>query len=342
MEKPLVSIIIPVYHSRPYLEECLSSLRSQTLRDIEMIFVDDAGGDGSLEYLEEASREDFRIRVISFPENRGVSVARNAGIEAAAGAYIGFCDADDWVEPQMFEKLLSACLEKDADISFCRVFKDRGERSENVPLGFDNGTVFERDAIRETLIPAMLALPRDGNEIPLSGYTPRNLFRREVLGEERFRPDIRYAEDLLFIVSCLLQAGKAVAVDEAYYHYRFHAGSVTKRYSPYVPESFDRSNEALAGLLSSYPECMRRMNIRRRKMAVDAVRNYCMQGSPYGPLKRLHVVREYMKRADVRDAFKGLELRSLSLRAGIRLGLVKYRLAILSCLLFSTIFQSRM
>lgn len=74
------------------------------------------------------------------------------------------------------------------------MFKDRGDKHENVPLGFDDGTVFDREAIGRTLIPAMLSKPTDSDELPLSGYTPRNLFRREVIGSHRFRPDIRYAE----------------------------------------------------------------------------------------------------------------------------------------------------
>ena len=166
---PKVSIIVPVYNCEKYLPECIASLRRQTLSDIEMIFVCDASPDDSLSILREAERTDARIRVIAFPENRGVSAARNAGLDAATGAYIGFCDSDDWIEPQMFEQLYSAAQEKDADISFCRVFKDHPNKQENVPLGFPTGTRFNRAAIRAALIPAMLARPNDSDELPLSG-----------------------------------------------------------------------------------------------------------------------------------------------------------------------------
>ena len=99
---PKVSIIVPVYNCEAFLPECIASLRAQTLTDLELIFVCDASPDDSLSILREAEKADARIRVIAFPENRGVSAARNAGLDAATGEFIGFCDSDDWVEPQMY------------------------------------------------------------------------------------------------------------------------------------------------------------------------------------------------------------------------------------------------
>ena len=334
-----VSVIVPVYNCEAYLPACIASLRAQTLEDIELIFVDDASSDGSLALLRAAQVEDARVRVIAFAENRGVSAARNAGLDAAAGAFVGFCDADDWVEPQMFARLLAAAQAADADASFCRVIKEREGGAENVPLGFDTGARFDGPAIRDTLIPAMLARETDSDALPLSGYTPRNLFSRSAVGGVRFRPDIRYAEDLLFICEVMLRCRAAVAVDEAYYHYRFHGGSVTKRYSPHVPASHDLSNDALEALLAPYPACMARMPIRRRKMAVTAVRNFCLTGTPYGPAARVGRIREYMNRADVRAWFADVRPSQHPLRLRIKLALMKRRMALTSALLYSTLFN---
>ena len=340
-----VSVIVPVYGCEAFLPDCIASLRAQTLSDIELIFVCDASPDGSLTILRQAEREDARIRVIAFEENRGVSAARNAGIEAAQGEYIGFCDGDDWVEPQMFERLYALAQEKQADAVFCRVFKDREDekgvvtRRENVPLGFETGTRFDRAAIRETLIPAMLSRETDSDELPLSGYTPRNLFRASLAKGHRFREDIRYAEDLLYIVECMLHADAAAALDEALYHYRFHAGSVTKRYSPHVPDSYDRSNDALEALLGEYPECVRRMMIRRRKMAVTSVRNLCYPGTPYGFWERVRRARQYMKREDVRAWFAPVRPFRFNKALAARLFLMKHGMALTMCLLFSYVFD---
>ena len=100
-----VSVIVPVYNAATYLPACIASLRAQTMEDIELIFVDDASTDGSLALLRRAQEQDVRVRVIAFPENRGVSCARNAGLDAATGEFVGFCDADDWVERGMFARL---------------------------------------------------------------------------------------------------------------------------------------------------------------------------------------------------------------------------------------------
>ena len=334
-----VSVIVPVYNGEAFLPECIATLRAQTLGEIELIFVDDASTDGSLPLLRAAQAEDARVRVIAFAENCGVSAARNAGLDAATGEYVGFCDADDWVEPGMFERLLAAAEEADADAAFCRVIKERETGAQNVPLGFDTGARFDGAAIRDTLIPAMLARETDSDELPLSGYTPRNLFARRAVGDIRFRPDIRYAEDLLFICEVMLRCRAAVAVDEAYYHYRFHGGSVTKRYSPHVPASHDLSNDALEALLAPYPACMARMPIRRRKMAVTAVRNFCLSGTPYGFAARVAAIRAYMNRADVRAWFSDVRLSRFPLRLRVKLALMKRRMALTSALLYSTLFN---
>ena len=109
---PKVSIVIPVYGNEAFLPKCISTLRAQTLRDIAFIFVCDGSPDNSLEILRRAEKMDSRIRVIAFEENQGVSAARNAGIDAARGDYIGFCDGDDWVEPEMYETLYNAAQKR--------------------------------------------------------------------------------------------------------------------------------------------------------------------------------------------------------------------------------------
>ncbi|MBP3428395.1 MAG: glycosyltransferase family 2 protein [Clostridia bacterium] len=344
MSAPKVSVVIPVYNCEKYLQACIDSLLGQTLHDMEFLFVCDASPDNSLAILRENERRDARIRVIAFPENRGVSAARNAGVEAAQGEYIGFCDSDDWVEPQMYGALYDLAKEKDAQITFCRVYKDyeRADgsvRRDDVPLGFETGMRFDHAAIRDTLVPAMLSKEKDSDELPLSGYTPRNLFAAPLAKAHAFRPDIRYAEDLLYIVECMLDADAAAALDVAYYHYRFHGGSVTKRYSPHVPDSHDKSNDALDALFGDLPSCRARMTVRRRKMAVTAVRNYCFPGSPYGFMERVRQVRAYMRREDVRAWFAPVRPFDFPPKLAVRLFLMKHRMALIMCLLFTYVFD---
>ena len=106
MSAPSVSIIIPVYNTKKeYLDKCIESLVNQTLKDIELIFVDDGSTDDTLEYLRSKEREFSQMRVIAQGENRRQGGARNTGIRAARGKYIAFCDSDDFVDVTMYEKL---------------------------------------------------------------------------------------------------------------------------------------------------------------------------------------------------------------------------------------------
>ncbi|MFN7917454.1 MAG: glycosyltransferase [Vicinamibacterales bacterium] len=111
-----VSIIVPVYNTEPYLRRCLDSLLGQTLRDIEVIAVDDASTDGSAAILRAYEAADRRMRVVTHPENAGLHMARLTGVEAATGAYVGYVDSDDYVSPVMFDVLHRRAVELDADV----------------------------------------------------------------------------------------------------------------------------------------------------------------------------------------------------------------------------------
>lgn len=117
---PNVSVIVPVYNTEKYLEKCLDSLVNQALTDIEIICVNDGSTDGSLAILNKFAADDFRIKVIN-QNNKGQSAARNAGLSAAKGEYIGFLDSDDFADNSMFEKLYYSAKKNDSDLIMCAV-----------------------------------------------------------------------------------------------------------------------------------------------------------------------------------------------------------------------------
>ena len=118
--KPLVSIVIPIYNAEKYLAECLDSICSQTLREIEIICVNDGSTDGSAAVLSMFAEKDDRIRVISQP-NGGELAARNTGIKVSSGKWLGFIDSDDSAVSDMFERLLKNGEQYQADISHCGI-----------------------------------------------------------------------------------------------------------------------------------------------------------------------------------------------------------------------------
>ena len=120
---PKVSIIVPVYNAEKYLQECVESALCQTLSDIELILVDDGSTDSSPTLCDQYAAQDRRVKVIHKPNGRAAS-ARNAGLRAASGEYVAFVDADDWISPDMYEKM----LQTNADVTLCDYVRFQGEK----------------------------------------------------------------------------------------------------------------------------------------------------------------------------------------------------------------------
>ena len=114
-ERPLISVIVPVYKVEEFLPKCVASIRGQTYENLEIILVDDGSPDGCGAMCDGYAREDARIKVIH-KKNGGLSDARNAGIDIARGEYIGFVDSDDWSEPEMYETLLTTALKENVKL----------------------------------------------------------------------------------------------------------------------------------------------------------------------------------------------------------------------------------
>ena len=122
-----ISVIVPVYKTEAFIERCARALFSQTLKEVEFIFVDDASPDKSIEIVEGLLAEDFPDRkqdviILHNAANKGASISRNEGLAQVKGEYVHWCDSDDWMEPDMLEKLYSAAKERDADIAYCDFF----------------------------------------------------------------------------------------------------------------------------------------------------------------------------------------------------------------------------
>ena len=125
---PKVSIIVPVYNVEKYIEQCIQSLRTQSLRDIEIILVDDGSSDNCPMLCDKYTRIDKRIKVIH-KQNGGLSSARNEGLNICQGDYIGFVDSDDWIDKYMYERLYNLCEERNADIGVCNFFRNENNRT---------------------------------------------------------------------------------------------------------------------------------------------------------------------------------------------------------------------
>ena len=192
-----VSLIIPAYNSESTIKECLESVFRQTIRDYEVIVIND----GSTDQTEAVLRE-YKVRyqdklVYKTVENGGQGRARNIGIELSRGAFIGFVDSDDWIDPDFCEKLLEAMEKEDGDIALC-----------DVAGHFPDGRV-EQEYIY-----------RPSRKIAAAGFANNKLFRRNLIENIRYPENKLWYEDTEFTAIALHRTEKISHVPETLYHYR--------------------------------------------------------------------------------------------------------------------------
>ena len=238
-DTPPVSVVVPVYNAGEHLTSCLDSLLAQTLLGIEIIAVDDCSTDGSAEALQRLE-DAGRIRLLRQPRNSGPSAARNAGILAATGEFVGFVDADDTVSLTMFEDLYRAA-DGDADIASCAIHLVDGAGAvlSTVPFPLAPGRVYPPLEVREELHRAF--------ETKLPWFHWRNLYRRPLLAESNllFDEGIRKGEDSVFNLRAFAAARGCISVPAAHYSYRKHPASATAKPLASEAENLERLGQAV-------------------------------------------------------------------------------------------------
>lgn len=214
-----LSVIVPVYNAARYLRRCLDSLLGQTYRELEIICVNDGSTDDSAAILDAYAAKDARIQVIH-QGNAGVSAARNRGLDAATGEFVTFVDADDWVEPWGYERVMG-CFSDDIDV-LCFGSVVEGTAPENEKL--------DMDAYLTNVVPGKCALACNSGGA-MNGCIWNKVFRRSLLEKTRIRffKGIAYGEDVAFCYCVAGVGGRAYAVDDRIYHYAMHESSATGR-----------------------------------------------------------------------------------------------------------------
>ena len=211
-----ISIIVPVYNTGEYLRECFDSIIAQTYGNFEVVVVDDGSTDHSGAICEEYASKDSRFVVIH-KQNEGVSAARNTGIDAATGDYIGFADSDDTILPGMFEEYVRVAGKTGADLIEAVGFLNDGERANNS----DDAYIYEfnnEESRREFFTKG---------KIRPSVWLA--FIKKTIVGDVRFPTNIYQWEDYAFIAVMVSRTTKAAVTTNRYYQYRYREGSATKR-----------------------------------------------------------------------------------------------------------------
>lgn len=219
-QKALITVIVPVYNVEKYLDNCVNSLVNQTYKNLEIILVDDGSSDKSPQICDKWKQQDSRIKVIH-KENGGASSARNAGLDAAVGDYIGFVDSDDYIDFDMYEIMLKQIMDNHADAASCAIVRENpdgsvemwGSKQARLNI-LDNTSLLQLVGAAEGILPV----------------SPCNkLFSKKVISDIRFDLRFKYAEDVLFNFQVSENIKTMVVQNVARYHYVSNETSVSHR-----------------------------------------------------------------------------------------------------------------
>ncbi|MBQ7890388.1 MAG: glycosyltransferase [Erysipelotrichaceae bacterium] len=207
----LISVIVPVYKVGEYLDECVQSIVSQTYKNLEIILVDDGSPDQCPEMCDKWANKDDRIRLIH-KKNGGLSDARNAGLDIATGDYIAFVDSDDWIQHDMYERMLNALIESEADICACGIkacFPDK-ESSLNA-----KAVIGASEKVLEMIYSDTI--------YPVAAWN--KLYKKELWKDFRF-PVGKICEDAFTTYLLVHKANKIVQIEDLLYNYRIRENSI--------------------------------------------------------------------------------------------------------------------
>lgn len=286
-QSPLVSVIIPVFNVAPYLREALDSVVQQTYFQMEIIIVDDGSTDGSGEICDEY-RPDARAQVIH-QENRGLSGARNAGLDRAAGEYIAFLDPDDAWHPDYIRKLLGAV--KNVDVAICQyeVHRQKLETSGQIQPAAKKGFYSRKEALRALV------------EGTINVSVWNKLYRKELWKEIRF-PEGHNYEDIDTTYRVFDLCGRIFFLDEPLYLHRKRPGSITQTGSRKNMEDLNLACQHLEAFIETHiPEIFSERHLK-------AARQSRLRGMI------ISYVKGYVDVEEVRAACEGVNLKDCSFR----------------------------
>ncbi|HAZ6076644.1 TPA: glycosyltransferase family 2 protein, partial [Enterococcus faecium] len=264
--------IVPIYNVEKYLRKCVDSLLSQTLKEIEIVLVDDGSPDASGEIADEYQKKYSNVKTIH-RENGGLGPARNTGIENATGEYVAFLDSDDWVESDMYEKLYLVASKENADIvvsGHCDFANDKAMVKKQHPL---SGNVYDTpNSIKNVRKNLFGHSPKDQEVEAFPMSVCMSLYNKNLLDKYRLRFEKILSEDTIFNLNAYDVANKIAFTEYTDYCYRKEEQeSITKSLSPNKQTEFKEFLITLKAIASKEDlECQ----IRAKRMAIDYCRLY--------------------------------------------------------------------
>lgn len=245
MEKDLISIIVPVYNVERYVQRCVTSIMDQSYKNLQIILVDDGSTDGSGRECDELALIDERIEVIH-KKNGGLSDARNAGIDCAKGAFIGFVDSDDYIEGDMYEVLYNAIIQSEADFASCGYYEEYIDKVEIKRCCSEVKVLNRTNAYAELF-------SREGS---LGCSSCIKLFKRRLFDHIRYKKGLQ-SEDLELIYRIIDKSNLVTCINAIKYHYVHRENSITTSLSQsQIMDPIRTFNDIILFIKRKYPEVL--------------------------------------------------------------------------------------
>lgn len=252
MEKIKFSIVIPVFNAEKYVEKCIKSILHQSYNNFEIIAVNDGSSDSSLLVLQELSKHDNRLIVLT-QQNAGPSSARNLGIKNSTGDYISFVDSDDWLETSAFEHLYLQIINANSpDIIMFNAFKN--ESIKNKP--FLKTGLYNRNGIRNSIYPRLIESTDSKNGTAIRASVCLRIFKKELIYNKIwFNTALVNNEDLVFCFETTIKAANFLYLADSYlYHNRMTKGSLSRGYTKDSFAKMEPLFDVLSTISNGYAE----------------------------------------------------------------------------------------
>lgn len=250
--KPEISVIVPVYNVEEFLEECINSILNQTYKNIEIILVDDESDDGSALICEKFTMFDNRIKFYR-KTHGGLVKAREYGVERAKGKYIGFVDSDDWIDPDMYKRMLES-VKKETDIVCCGLYVDRRDFNSIPQKNTLKAGIYSYKQLIQHVYPNLI-FNTSKTEPGIIQSACTKLFKREKLQScmKMLNSEITIGEDAAVVYPYILTSKEIVVLDECYYHYRIRDNSMCRSYDAKIFERITIFYAYMNEIINDYP-----------------------------------------------------------------------------------------
>lgn len=340
VEKPLVSVIIPVYNVEVYLERCLESVTGQSYANLQIILVDDGSTDQSGRICERWAESDDRICLIR-KANAGLGMARNTGLEHAAGEYIAFVDSDDYAEPQMVELLLRTMKEHNGKVCFggCIDVSQSGERTYGRP---PEKLVYDGAGEIITFMESILGEPPEKTEHCFTGLSAwGNLYAAPLFKDQTLRflkeQDV-LSEDLFFNLKICKMVDRVIISPHCLYNYCANQGSLTTRYRG---DRFEASKKVknrleleLEDELTAYPSLRMRIDRNYMNYLIVCMKQEVLYRKQFGKRICLQRLKEMAEDEMTREILHRYPVSRMKVQQRVLFSMVKREWVRMLCLLF--------